>query len=144
MIDCLLFKDLLYSVCTRICLLACMFLSVCAVPTVTRRGHWIPLELELLVIMNHHVGAWSQIWLLWKKSVLLTAELPFQLHISFLVGPGDQTQVLKLTASALTTSLLATVFCIKLSPGPRVVATEAVSQSQLSKAMLWLIKMKRC
>lgn len=39
-----------------------------------------PLELELQVLLSHHVGAGDQIWVLWKsgQGSLLTAEPPFQ------------------------------------------------------------------
>ena len=33
---------------------------VCAVPTETRRGQWIPLGLELQMVVSGHVGAGNQ------------------------------------------------------------------------------------
>lgn len=34
-----------------------MYLLVYLVPTEARRGHWIPLELELQTAVSQHVGA---------------------------------------------------------------------------------------
>ena len=37
-----------------------------------------PLGLELLMVMSHHVGAWNQIFILWKNSQCLTTEPSLQ------------------------------------------------------------------
>jgi hypothetical protein len=49
--------------------------SVCLVLLEARKGHWIPLELELHTTVSHHVGAGN------RTQALLTMEsaLPFPL-----------------------------------------------------------------
>jgi hypothetical protein len=62
------------------------FMYVCVscvwlVPMAVRRGHRNPLELELEMIVSHHVGAGNQIQVLWKSSqcAYLLSHLPMPL-----------------------------------------------------------------
>jgi hypothetical protein len=49
---------------THICICA----TVQAVPAEARAGHQFPLDLELHMIVSHHVGAGNLTWVLWKSS----------------------------------------------------------------------------
>lgn len=52
-----IFKNSLYFICISP---ACVYLRApyaCSVPMEVRRGHWIPLGLELKMLVNHHEGA---------------------------------------------------------------------------------------
>lgn len=41
---------------------------MCAVPVEAKRGCGNPLELELQMIVNHHLGAGNQSWVLCKST----------------------------------------------------------------------------
>lgn len=65
---------------------------VCAVPTVVRRGHWIPGTGVTGACEPPCRDLEPSLAPLEEQSVPLTDELSFQPHTGFLVGPGDQSQ----------------------------------------------------
>lgn len=68
-----------------------------AVPIEARRGCWVPLELKLEMILNHHVNAGNLTWVLWNKTVLVTTEpCFFSSLLSHLFLLGILTQLLQL------------------------------------------------
>ena len=66
---------------------ACMYVHcVCLVPEETRRGLWIPLELELRMLVSYHGGA--GIKPLKGQQMLLTSKPPLQSQTSISCGIG--------------------------------------------------------
>lgn len=41
------------------------------VPMEARRGFWIPMDLELRMVVNSHVGAGNWTWVTWPRSALM-------------------------------------------------------------------------
>ena len=79
-----------------VCMYVCMYVYVphaCLLPKVTARGLWIPLEQELQTVVNLHVGAGNQTWVLCKRG----PSPP-------LLGPCLSSPVFQLSAPSLVAS----------------------------------------